>query len=156
MSKSCFVRLPKSNCLQDLHHFDSIDAPVHDLVSSIRKTLQLNKKVASKGEWSVSLSSTGFVDYLTDSRYSKLPFGDPKELDRTYKHVVELLNNAFDHAPKSGEEDLPISEAALHAACIFDYLNRAVDETGKKMPRELVAPNMLPGGPTLIDTFLRD
>jgi hypothetical protein len=44
----------RSNPVQNLHHFDSIDAPVHTLVSSIQKTLQLNKKVASKGEWSVS------------------------------------------------------------------------------------------------------
>ncbi|KAB8265005.1 cytochrome P450 [Aspergillus pseudonomiae] len=111
----------------NLHHFDSIDAPVHDLVTSIQKTLQLNKKVASKGDW-----------------YAKVPFGDPKELDRTQKHVVQLLNDAFDTCPKSGDEDLPINEAALRAACIFDYLNRAVDDAGQKLPRELVAPNMLP------------
>ena len=41
----------KANRVQNLHHFDSIDAPVHDLVTSIQKTLQLNKKVASKGDW---------------------------------------------------------------------------------------------------------
>lgn len=74
-----------------------------------------------------------------------MPFGDPKELERTSKHVVELLNNAFETCPKSGDEDLPINEAALRAACIFDYLNRAVDDAGKKMPKELVAPNMIPG-----------
>jgi hypothetical protein len=82
-----------------------------------------------------------------------MPFGDPKELDRTYKYVVDLLNNAFDNCPKSGEQDLPINEAALHAACIFDYLNRAVDDAGQKLPRELVAPNMLPGGISLITSL---
>ncbi|KAE8327964.1 cytochrome P450 [Aspergillus sergii] len=79
---------------------------VHDLVTSIQKTLQLKKKVASKGDW-----------------YAKVPFGDPKELDRTQKRVVQLLNDAFDSCPKSGDEDLPINEAGRMA---------------------LVAPNMLP------------
>ncbi|KAJ5168033.1 cytochrome P450 [Penicillium canariense] len=111
----------------NLHHFDSVDAPVHTLVTSIQRTLQLNKKVASKGEW-----------------YSKLPFGDPKELARVYKHVEDLLDNAFEQCPKGGDQDLPISEAALQATCVFDYLNRAIDEKGQKMPRELISPNMLP------------
>jgi hypothetical protein len=74
-----------------------------------------------------------------------LPFGDPKELERVYGHVEDLLNHAFDNCPKGGDEDLPISEAALQATCVFDYLNRAVDDKGQKMPRELLAPNMLPG-----------
>jgi hypothetical protein len=94
----------------------------------------------------VSLSlSTKFTGKLTQSRYAKVPFGDPKELDRAQKTVVQLLNDAFDTCPRSGDEDLPINEAALRAACIFDFLNRAVDESGRKLPRELVAPNMLPG-----------
>lgn len=95
------------------------------------------------------LAWTGLSGCLIDTRYSKLPFGEPKELDRAYQHVVDLLDHAFDHCPKSGDEDLPLDEAALQAACIFDYLNRAVDDKGQKMPRNLIAPNMLPGDITL-------
>lgn len=84
-------------------------------------------------------------EILTGYRYSKLPFGDPKQLEITYKHVLGILNDALENCPKSGNEDLPISEAALRAACIFDYLNRAVDDKGQKLPKELAAPNMLPG-----------
>jgi hypothetical protein len=138
------MNLAESCGVQDLHHFDSIDAPVHDLVTSIQKTLQLNKKVASKGEWLVT-TFTAVECTLTSDRYSKLPFGDPKELETTYRHVLEILNDALEKCPKSGDEDLPISEASLRAACIFDYLNRAVDDKGQKLPKELAAPNMLPG-----------
>jgi len=35
----------------DLHHFDSIDAPLHDLVQTIGNNLELNKKVSIIGDW---------------------------------------------------------------------------------------------------------
>jgi hypothetical protein len=78
-------------------------------------------------------------------RYSKLPFGDPKELADTQRHINDVLNEAINNCPKGGDEDLPINDAALQAACIFDFLNRAVDDKGDKIPRELIIPNMLPG-----------
>ncbi|KAJ5122568.1 cytochrome P450 [Penicillium atrosanguineum] len=111
----------------DFHHFDSVDAPYHTIVTSISKSLSLNKRISSRGQW-----------------YSKLPFGDPKELAETQKHIHDVLNEAINNCPKGGDEDLPINDAALQAACIFDFLNRAVDDKGDKIPRELIIPNMLP------------
>jgi cytochrome P450 len=37
-----------------------------------------------------------------------------------------------------------MQSAALGASCVVDYLKRAVDDHGNKLPRELVIPNMLP------------
>ena len=74
-----------------------------------------------------------------------MPFGDPKELEKTRDHIRDVLEKAIDKCPKSGTNDLPIDDAALQAACIFDYLTRAIDDKGEKLPRELIIPNMLPG-----------
>lgn len=112
----------------EFHHFDSVDAPDAPLVTAIAKSLSLNKKLASRGEW-----------------YSKLPFGDAAELARVRDFVLKTLDTAIDNCPKGGDEDLPIKDAALQAACVFDFLNRAVDEKGNKLPRDLIIPNMLPG-----------
>jgi cytochrome P450 len=46
---------------------------------------------------------------------------------------------AIDNAPKGDtDEDLPLQSAALGASCVVDYLKRATDDHGKKLPRELV------------------
>jgi hypothetical protein len=46
---------------------------------------------------------------------------------------------AIDKAPKGDtDEDLPLQSAALGASCVVDYLKRATDDHGNKLPRELV------------------
>jgi len=46
---------------------------------------------------------------------------------------------AIDQAPKGdSEDDLPLQTAALGASCVVDYLKRATDDKGNKLPRELV------------------
>ncbi|KAG9692636.1 cytochrome P450, partial [Aureobasidium melanogenum] len=110
----------------DLHHFDSVDAPLHELVVKVGKNLELNKKVSTRGDW-----------------YSHLPFGEPKELRDTKARLNQLMQEAIEKAKNEGAEDLPISEAALKADCIADYLARAVDQDGNKMPEKYQTPATL-------------
>lgn len=46
---------------------------------------------------------------------------------------------AIEQAPKGdSDEDLPLKSAALGASCVVDYLKRATDDHGNKLPRDLV------------------
>lgn len=103
----------------DLHHFDSIDAPLHDLVRTVGKSLELNKQVSTMGDW-----------------YSHMPWGAPKQLKENMAHVKEMINAAVANVQGKGTEDLPIKDAALKASCIVDYLVRATDDDGKKLPEK--------------------
>lgn len=104
----------------DLHHFDSVDAPLHDLVRSVGENLELNKKVSTMGDW-----------------YSHMPWGAPKKFKEVKAHVKSMVDAAVENVlKKGGEEDLPISDAALKASCIVDYLVRATDADGKKLPEK--------------------
>ncbi|KAH6665570.1 cytochrome P450 [Halenospora varia] len=103
----------------DLHHFDSIDAPLHDLVKSVGKNLELNKQVSTMGDW-----------------YSHMPWGAPKELKENKAHVQELIEEAVANVTANGTEDLSIEDAALKASCIVDYMVRATDPQGNKLPHK--------------------
>lgn len=82
----------------DLHHFDSVDAPLHEVVHLIAETLTLNKKVTSRGNW-----------------YASLPFGDPKALRVKQQRLEELVDERIQQAKSGGVEDLPLQDAALKA-----------------------------------------
>jgi hypothetical protein len=46
---------------------------------------------------------------------------------------------AIEEAPKGDtDEDLPLQSAALGASCVVDYLKRATDDHGNKLPSDLV------------------
>lgn len=111
---------------ENLHHFDSPDAPLHPLVTTIAHSLELNKKVTSKGAW-----------------YGHLPFGDPKQLRDTQAKVASMIRSAMEKVPAGGDGDLPLSDAAQQATCIVDYVNRAVDSQGKKISGENLIPVLL-------------
>lgn len=108
----------------DLHHFDSPEAPIHEMVQLIAETLALNKKISNRGDW-----------------YRNLPFGDPKRLRELKQRLARMLEEATDRAMQPGASDLPLNEAALEATCVVDYLMRAVDGNGEKLPRDLVYSN---------------
>ncbi|PSK43021.1 Isotrichodermin C-15 hydroxylase [Elsinoe australis] len=115
----------------DAHHFDSPDSPLNELVVLIAQSLSLNKKVTSRGSWYQAL---GFVPYTA-----------PNELRQIQTRLWTILNKAIDEAPKGdSEDDLELQTAALGASCVVDYLKRATDDKGNKLPRDLVIPNMLP------------
>jgi len=110
----------------DFGHFDSADAKLNPIVTSIVGMLSLNKKVTARGEW-----------------YRILPWGDSARLREVRKQTYALLNEAIDAAPVSGITDLPIADAALKASCVVDFLLNAVDEKGERFPRGLVLANMI-------------
>ncbi|KAH8897425.1 cytochrome P450 [Thozetella sp. PMI_491] len=107
----------------DFHHFDSLDAPTHEMIKLIVEALTLNKKVTSKGTW-----------------YGSLPFGDPQRLRQVKQRIYELLQQSIDAAESGGTEDLPLQDAALEAANTVDYLVRAVDNKGEKLPKHIMVP----------------
>ncbi|KAK6068754.1 cytochrome p450 [Seiridium cupressi] len=112
---------------KDFGHMDSVDAPTHPLVSNIVNLLSLNKKVTTRGDW-----------------YRSLPFGDAAKLKEVQRITYGMLEEAIEKAPSAGNmEGLSLNDAALRAACVADYLNHAVDETGQHFPKGLVLSNML-------------
>jgi len=115
----------------DAHHFDDPDSPLNELVVLIAQSLSLNKKVTSRGDW---YSKLGFI-----------PGTAAYDLKNIQGRLWSILNQAIDQAPKGDtDEDLPLQSAALGASCVVDYLKRATDDHGNKLPRDLVIPNMLP------------
>jgi hypothetical protein len=115
----------------DAHHFDNPDSPLNELVILIAVSLSLNKKITSRGSWYASLSA--------------VPFTTANALKNVTSRITTIINAAIDQAPKGDtDEDLPLQTAALGASCVVDYLKRATDDHGNKLPRELIIPNMLP------------
>ncbi|KAL4972482.1 cytochrome P450 [Aspergillus desertorum] len=112
---------------KDFQHFTSIDSPLHPIVTNIASLLSLNKKITARGEW-----------------YCRLPFGDPARL-RTVQHTIyTVLQEAIDEvAARSTSKDAPMSEPALSASCVVDYLLHAVDEKGEHFPTGLILANTL-------------
>ncbi|KAL2001166.1 hypothetical protein VTN02DRAFT_2149 [Thermoascus thermophilus] len=110
----------------DFGHFNSIDAPLHPLVTSIANLLSLNKKVTARGEW-----------------YRYMPFGDPAKLKEVQRATYTMLQDMIDQVKGSGISNMPMNEAALKASCVADYLANAVDEKGEKLPASLYLTNML-------------
>ena len=104
----------------DLHHFDSVGAPLHDLVRTVGENLELNKKVSTMGDW-----------------YSHMPWEAPKQLEENKAHMKKMIDEAVERLKnEGGAEDFPINDAALKASCIIDYLIRATDLDGKKLPEK--------------------
>ncbi|CAG8141583.1 unnamed protein product [Penicillium salamii] len=102
----------------DFKHFSAVDAPPHELVYRIAESLELNKKVTARGDW-----------------YAKLPFGDPKRLRDARYRIIEMVNESIDNASRGGVEDLPLQDAALQASNMIDYIIRATDNKGEKLPK---------------------
>ncbi|OBT38555.1 hypothetical protein VE00_10901 [Pseudogymnoascus sp. WSF 3629] len=126
MIKLASQTIGKFSLNMDLGHFSSVDAPLHPIVTDIANLLSLNKKVTARGEW-----------------YRWLPFGDPKKLQEVQKHTYSILQEAIDNAAKAVASDLPLNDAALQASCVVDYLLRATDENGQKLPTSLIVANMM-------------
>ncbi|KAJ5930792.1 Cytochrome P450 [Penicillium verhagenii] len=101
----------------DFNHFTSANAPPHEMVVRIAESLTLNKKIAAWGDW-----------------YGKLPFGDPQKLRNARERVTEMVLESIANAARGGVEDLPLQDAALQASNMVDYIIRATDNKGEKLP----------------------
>lgn len=102
----------------DFQHFASVDAPPHEMVMLIAQSLELMKKITSMPQW-----------------YGKLPFGDPQKVRNIRQRMWDILEDVVAQAPK-GIEDLELQEAALKAENMIDYILRATDSKGNKLPPE--------------------
>lgn len=100
----------------DFNHFSSVDAPPHEMIILIGEALEIMKKITSMPSW-----------------YRHLPFGDPQRLynirDRMFAMMAEVVENA-----SKGIEDLDLQDAALKAENMVDFLLRATDSKGNKLP----------------------
>lgn len=100
----------------DFQHFSAVDAPPHEMVRLIAESLELMKKITSMPAW-----------------YAKLPFGDPERLRKIRTNMERIFMDVMENASR-GVEDLELQEAALQAENMIDYLVRATDNAGNKMP----------------------
>ena len=99
-------------------------------VAVIAEVLSLNKKIASKGEV-----------------YASLPFGDPKKLHDLQEWQHQQVDEMIKHHESSGDNDLELQDAALEAANMIDYLCRATDSKGEKLPKDhLIAATIVASG----------
>ena len=110
----------------DVEHFASADAPIHEIINVLARYLLLNRKVQTKGDW-----------------YQYLPFGHPAELVKVRNHLYTLMESAIERSKRGGIVDLPMHDAALRASSIVDYLVRATDSQGNKLPHEYVLSNSI-------------
>jgi cytochrome P450 len=89
----------------DFNHFTSVDARPHELVMLIAESLELNKKVSSRGDW-----------------YAALPFGDPKRLRDMKERIRTLMEEPIQKAKRGGIHDLDLQDAALTAENMIGML----------------------------------
>jgi cytochrome P450 len=119
----------KFTLMRDLHHLDSPESPLDDLVTDMVALLGYNKQVTSRGEW-----------------FGKLPFGPGKHLRDSSGHFHELLEKQLqlikDDHEKNPRPDLDLETAAMDADCLADFFLRAADENGDKIPHDLMLANL--------------
>lgn len=128
MLKLASQTISKFSLGSDFGHFNSVDSPLHPIVTNIANLLSLNKKVTARGAW-----------------YQYLPFGDSQRLRDVRKACYTLLQEAIDDVAnrEKGIPEMPMNEAALEASCVVEYLLKAVDEQGQKIPQGLILANMI-------------
>lgn len=110
---------------EDLAHFDGLDARPHPPIHHIGEYLALMKRASLLPAWYGALP---------------VPFGLPARLRAARDRVWADIALAIDTCGK-GEGDLPLHSAALSATCLADYLLRATDAGGAKLPREYLVSN---------------
>jgi cytochrome P450 len=111
----------------DVRHFDTIDTPAHEIIHLLGEYMSLMKKTSLSPQW-----------------YQYLPYGNHRRLAEFKKRAWALVDEAIDNAAVGGGgKDAPIHEAALNSTCIADYLKRAVDEDGQKLPPEYRLTNIV-------------
>ncbi|KAF4471539.1 cytochrome P450 oxidoreductase [Fusarium albosuccineum] len=104
----------------DFKHFTAVDARLHEMVLRIAQSLELNKKITSMGSW-----------------YRNMPFGDPQRLRDARARMETMMEESVANASK-GVGDLDLQDAALQAENMVDYVLRASDSKGNKLPRNRI------------------
>lgn len=111
----------------DVGHFKTIDTPAHEIIHLLGEYMLLMKKTSLSPRW-----------------YKFLPYGNHRRLAEVRRRAWALVQEAIDKAAVGGDgKDVPMHEAALNSTCIADYLKRAVDEDGQKLPTEYRLSNIV-------------
>ncbi|KAI1171811.1 cytochrome P450 [Nemania sp. FL0916] len=111
----------------DVKHFQSIDTKPHEIIHLLGEYMHLMKKTSLSPQW-----------------YKYLPFGDVRRLEIVRARAWGLVQDAIDDCETEGDgKDLPIKEAALQSSCIADYLKRAMDDQGNKLPADYLLTNVV-------------
>ncbi|KAJ4341111.1 hypothetical protein N0V95_007331, partial [Ascochyta clinopodiicola] len=98
----------------------AIDTPAHEIIHLLGEYMSLMKKTSLSPQW-----------------YKYLPYGNHVRLTQIKKRLWALADEATDKAAvDEGGKHALMHEAALDSTCIADYLKRAVDEDGQKLPPE--------------------
>jgi hypothetical protein len=91
----------------DFNHFTSPNAYPAEMIRVVAEMLELNNKIASKGDW-----------------YAKLLFWEPKKLQALNNRMLVLIGESIARAESSGAHELPLQDAALEASnMVGEYLS---------------------------------
>ncbi|KAL2203581.1 cytochrome P450 [Sarocladium strictum] len=113
----------------DVAHFESPKSPPHEIIRLMAEYLALMKQTSLNPSW-----------------YKYLPFGKLKRLSYVHGRLWGLIDEAVIACQPPKEltnTGVPMREAALNSSCIADYLKRAVDDEGKKLPHEYLLSNVV-------------
>ncbi|KAL1634258.1 hypothetical protein SLS58_010763 [Diplodia intermedia] len=110
----------------DLHHFDSLETPLHRMMALIERAVMLNTRLQVRGKL-----------------YSYLPFGAPALLRQSLREVYGYIDQAILDCDHDGAPSLPLQAAAVGSTSLVDYMLRATDGSGQKMTSRYVRGNTL-------------
>lgn len=65
----------------EFHHWDSVDAPMHDMVQAIAQTLSLNKKISTHGDWVSIVNIYSRNNALTSDAVRQSAIWRPQEVE---------------------------------------------------------------------------
>ncbi|KAJ8114121.1 hypothetical protein ONZ43_g4982 [Nemania bipapillata] len=113
---------------QDLKHFETPNSPPSLSIRLFGQYLSLMKKASLRPQW---------LKYL--------PFGDPAKLKVVSQQLFDICEDAMSRSVDKDGPSLPLSDltSLKGASCVADFLYRACDEEGERLPRDLVLANVV-------------
>lgn len=110
----------------DMQHFQSPNTPPHEIIRLMGHYLELLKQTSLSPQW-----------------YKYLPWSKASQVDQVRQKLYVLVEAAVLKCKPGGNgQDMPIQQAALDSTCIADYLRRATDEDGNKLPHDHLITNL--------------
>lgn len=113
---------------QDTQHFQAVQGPPCLAIRLFGQYLRLMKKSSLRPKW-----------------YGYLPFGEPAQLRRVRNNLFDTVEKTMDTCvtPDGGPLSISDPQSSLSAACVADYLCRAVDENGEGLARHILLANVV-------------
>ena len=113
---------------QDLKHFESANTPPSLPIRLFAQYLSLMKKSSLQPQW-----------------FKYLPYSGPSRLLAVRQQLFGIFQDAMDTCIDKNGPPLPLSDplALQSANCVADFLYRARDDKGEKLPFNLVIGNIV-------------